>query len=200
MATIEVFAELTCPFTHVALRRFVSEAPDLALYVRAWPLELVNGVPLDPDHVAREVAALREQVAPHLFRGFDAARFPRTSIPAFGLVAAAYGRNLDAGREVSLSLRNAIFEEGRPVDDELLHEIGRRAGVEPVDAASAEASARADWDEGTRRGVKGSPHFFTGAGSWFCPQLEITKRGETFDISVNEAALAEVVAAARAPH
>lgn len=198
MATIEVFAELTCPFTHVALRRFVSEAPDLALHVRAWPLELVNGAPLDPDHVAREVAALRDQVAPHLFRRFDPAVFPRTSIPGFGLAAAAYARDLDTGRDVSLSLRSAIFEDGRAVDDALLLEIAGRAGIEPFDGAAAEAAARADWDEGRGRGVKGSPHFFVGGGNWFCPQLQIVKRDDTFEITVDETALADVLAAARA--
>ena len=75
-ASVEVFAEITCPFAHVGLRRFVvrREASGRAapvLWVRAWPLELVNGEPLDPDVVARHVDELRERVAPDLFRGFD---------------------------------------------------------------------------------------------------------------------------------
>ena len=45
---IEVFAELSCPFTHLSLRRIVARREDLGrsgprLRVRPWPLELVNG-------------------------------------------------------------------------------------------------------------------------------------------------------------
>jgi hypothetical protein len=32
-----------------------------------------------------------------------------------------------------------------------------------------------DWDEGTLRGVHGSPHFFYGESSVFCPSLSITR-------------------------
>jgi hypothetical protein len=34
---------------------------------------------------------------------------------------------------------------------------------------------RADWHEGRRRGVLGSPHFFCGGTDVFCPTLDITK-------------------------
>src|SRR5262245_18171405 len=45
---IEVFADVVCPFTHVGLRRLVgyrerAQREDVAIRVRAWPLELVNG-------------------------------------------------------------------------------------------------------------------------------------------------------------
>src|SRR5947209_6984790 len=92
---IEVFADVACPFTHVGLRRFVSQREasgrrDLVLRVRAWPLELVNGVPLDAAFIAEEVGDLRAQVAPALFAGFDERRFPHSSLPALALAAAAY--------------------------------------------------------------------------------------------------------------
>src|SRR5205823_264116 len=97
MTRIEVFADVMCPFTHVGLRRLVSarDAADatVRLRVRAWPLELINGEPLRVTLVAREIDELRAQVAPDLFTGFDAHTFPATSIPAFGLVAAAYAVN-----------------------------------------------------------------------------------------------------------
>ena len=91
---IEVFADIVCPFTHVGLRRLV-EARDArsahsTIRVRAWPLEWVNGRPFDAEVVGHEIEALRSDVAPEMFAGFDAAHFPRTSMPAFGLVAAAY--------------------------------------------------------------------------------------------------------------
>ena len=54
MDALEVFADVCCPFTHVGLRRIVRRRAelgrdDVVLVVRAWPLELVNGVPLDPE-------------------------------------------------------------------------------------------------------------------------------------------------------
>jgi hypothetical protein len=45
---VEVFADVSCPFAHVGLRRLVEQRDklardDIVLRVRAWPLELVNG-------------------------------------------------------------------------------------------------------------------------------------------------------------
>ena len=79
---VEVFADVRCPFAHVGLLRFVERrrelgADDISLVVRAWPLELVNGTPLDAAMVSQKIRALREQVAPTLFRGFDEDAFLR---------------------------------------------------------------------------------------------------------------------------
>ncbi len=40
---------------------------------------------------------------------------------------------------------------------------------------SDRAGVLADWHEGGRRGVLGSPHFFCGDTDVFCPSLDITK-------------------------
>ncbi len=65
---IEVFADIWCPFAHVGLRaideqRAQAGRGDVAIWVRAWPLELVNGAPLDPrtteEHADDRTAALR---------------------------------------------------------------------------------------------------------------------------------------------
>jgi hypothetical protein len=40
---------------------------------------------------------------------------------------------------------------------------------------SDRAGVLADWREGVRRGVLGSPHFFCGDTDVFCPSLDITK-------------------------
>jgi hypothetical protein len=74
--SIEGFADVTCPFAHVGLRRCVMcrqerGADHPTLRVRAWPLELVNGKPLEPSLVAQHGEEFREQVAPDLFGGFD---------------------------------------------------------------------------------------------------------------------------------
>ena len=57
---IEVFADVWCPFAHIGLRTVVAELharkrDDVDLVVRAWPLELVNGVPMDPAKTAKEI-------------------------------------------------------------------------------------------------------------------------------------------------
>ncbi len=177
---IEVFAELVCPFTHVGLRRLVERRAAAGrtvpvLHVRAWPLELVNGEPLAGDFVAEEVAALREMVAPDLFGGFDAARFPSTSLPALTLVAAAYRRDVQLGEHVSLRLRDALFEEGADIGAlDVLAEIATANGLDVPEVGDRDA-IMADLDEGRRRGVDGSPHFFLGSEGFFCPSLEITR-------------------------
>ena len=86
---IEVFADIWCPFAHVGLRRLRTlrehaEMPEFLVHVRAWPLELVNGRPLDPVTTAHHVAELRAQVAPECFAHFDPDRFPTTTLPRPG--------------------------------------------------------------------------------------------------------------------
>ncbi len=127
---IEVFADVSCPFAHVGLRRLVERRDQVgsrtSIHVRAWPLELVNRTALSGPLVADKVAALRSQVAPDLFTGFDPVHFPSTTLPAMALEAAAYRRSPRLGERVSLSLRDAVFEAGRDVSDpEAITEIGR---------------------------------------------------------------------------
>lgn len=176
-AVVEVFADLGCPFTHVGLRRFVERRAergraDVQLLVRSWPLEIVNGDPLDPDFIAEEVVDIRAAVAPDLFTGFSASAFPTTSIPGLALAAAAYAIDLGTGEAVSLELRDLLFEQGVDVSDPAtLDSVAARHGI---DRAAVDASVvEADHAEGVARGVIGSPHFFTGSGGFFCPALDV---------------------------
>jgi predicted DsbA family dithiol-disulfide isomerase len=186
---IEVFADIVCPFTHVGLRRLrdvrAQRAGKTPIEIHAWPLEFVNGEPVDRHVVAREVAALRASVAPELFAGFDRASWPATSIPAFGLVTSAYAHDDATGEAISFAVRDALFEQGLDVADlDVLRHIGTPYGVAPLTPASAEAAARRDFERGRNRLVRGSPHFFVGDRDWFCPGLHIVERGNTFDIEV----------------
>jgi predicted DsbA family dithiol-disulfide isomerase len=187
VTVIEVFADVACPFTHVGLQRFVDRRrarnPAAMLRVRAWPLELVNGEPLPPELVAEEVQALREQVAPDLFTGFDPTQFPETSLPAMAVAATAYRHSDRLGERVSLALRHALFERGLNISDaDVLAEIADAHRLTPAHTDDA-AAPFADWHEGQRRGVQGSPHFFIGDESFFCPTLEITRVGEHLQIA-----------------
>ncbi|MCC6437376.1 MAG: DsbA family protein [Acidimicrobiales bacterium] len=204
MTEIEVFADIVCPFAHVGLQRFVArrhelQRDDVRLVLRAWPLEVVNGSPMDPEAVAHKVADLRAQIAPDLFAHFDAAAFPATSIPALALTHAAYRGGTDVGEAVGLALRAALFDEGRDVSTpEVLDDIAARFGVGPVTEADR-ASVEADRLDGVSRGVIGSPYFYTpdGAGH-FCPSLHIEKVQDhlavEFDVDRFDAVIAATLA------
>jgi predicted DsbA family dithiol-disulfide isomerase len=186
-AMVEVFADVTCPFAHVGLRRFVARREALGvahpiLRVRAWPLELVNGEPLARDLVAHLVDELRDRAAPDLFRGFDADVLPLSSMPALELVAAAYERSDPVGERVSLRVRDALFEHGRDIGHpDVLSEIAAAEGI-TVHAYEAEQIVLREYEEGRRRGVRGSPEFFLDRRGWYCPSLHIEKVGDTLRI------------------
>ena len=179
MALVEVYADIWCPFTHVGLRSVVGRRDQLRrddVIVRAlsWPLELVNGKPLDPIVTAHHVSDLRTQVAPDLFAGFDPEHFPRTTLPALAVAAAAYRQDGRLGEAVSLALREALFEKGRNISDPVvLTDVASAHGITSVEAEDDEAVLR-EWHEGEARGVKGSPHFFCEDINVFCPSLDIS--------------------------
>lgn len=174
---VEVFADVACPFTHVGLRRFVErraalDRHDVVLWVRSWPLEIVNDAPLDPHFIAEEVDDIRTQVAPDLFTDFREAAFPASSLPALGLAAAAYDRSPEVGERVSLALRDLLFEKGSDIADPQV--LGRLAASEELSLGEVDTDrVRRDHAEGVERGVIGSPHFFTSAGGFFCPSLDV---------------------------
>jgi len=180
---IDVYADIWCPFAHLGLRSVVRRRNelgrgDVTVRVRAWPLELVNGQPLDPTTTAEHVGALRAQVAPDLFKRFDLHHFPTTSLPALALAAAAYRRDDTTGETLSLALRDALFEEGRDISDPAV--LARVANVHGVGHPIPEddKAVRSEWQQGKSRGVKGSPHFFCGEVEAFCPSLDIAKDGD----------------------
>lgn len=176
-STLEVFADVTCPFTHVGLHvvqsRLGAMARSVDVVVRAWPLEWVNGQPLDSDDVAVKIDALRTQLDLDIFTGFSADRWPTTSIPALNLAEMAYRVDVDLGYTVSLQLRDLLFEQGQDIADmTVLGEVAGAHGLTspPVDATEG---VEADYDAGRRRGVRGSPDFWIDGDDFFCPALEI---------------------------
>jgi len=179
MTLIEVYADIWCPFTHVGLRSVVRQRAqlgrdDVIVRVLSWPLELVNGKPLDPITTANHVDDLRTQVAADLFTGFDPEHFPHTTLPALAVAAAAYRQDGQIGETVSLALREALFEKGRDISHpDVLADVASAHGVVSVDTEDHEA-VRREWHEGESRGVKGSPHFFCGEINVFCPSLDIS--------------------------
>jgi predicted DsbA family dithiol-disulfide isomerase len=175
---IEIFADVWCPFAHFSLRTVRAFrdrlSPESTILVRAWPLELVNGKPLDPVVTADHVAELRRDVAPELFTGFDPDAMPTSTLGALALVEAANDADPWLGETLSVELRDALFEEGRPIDDDMLVRLARRSGLD-VTVMGETGRVEARLEEGRTRGVKGSPHFFIGDGGMFCPLLDIER-------------------------
>ncbi len=177
MQIVEVYADITCPFAHVGLKRVVQHVSEMAeptaVIVRAWPLEWVNGTPLDVDAVLVKAQALTDQLAVDDFSGLRADAWPNSTIPALNLATSAYGRDAATGLAVSLDLRAALFERGVDVGDP--GALARIAAAHDLPAPTTETSdaVQADYDGGLARRVKGSPHYFVASHEFFCPALEL---------------------------
>jgi 2-hydroxychromene-2-carboxylate isomerase len=79
-----------------------------------------------------------------------------------------------------------MFEHGRNIaDPDVLAEVATSAGIELPDLTD-DSSARADWVEGKRRGVEGSPHYFVSDQGFFCPVLDITKVDGHLQVKVDD--------------
>jgi predicted DsbA family dithiol-disulfide isomerase len=189
---MEVFADIWCPFTHVGLRVVAGQLrdrgrQDVTIRVRSWPLEWVNGRPMDPNATLDHINALRDQVSTDYFVGFDVSRFPRSTVPVLALVAHAYRADLELGQALSFEVRDWLFERGLDVSEpETLAAIGKSFGLRTPDPDDY-AAVVSDWKEGRRRQVAGSPHFFCAGMSVFCPSLDIRKnpKSETRTINTN---------------
>ena len=182
---VTVFADIVCPFTHVGLRRLTARRDQFGsssrLLVNAWPLEWVNGEPLAAAKAASEIEALRTDVAPDLFTGFDPDTFPSTSVPALGLASLAYTLDLATGESVSLAMRDAVFEQGLDVSDHAV--LSKIAAAHGLDAREIDPeSVRSEYEEGQRRGVVGSPYFFVDGQGYFCPSLDIEHTEDGFTV------------------
>lgn len=197
---IEVFADICCPFAHASLRRLDAyrrdRGLDFGIRVRPWPLELVNGSPVDPRLLDAEIEAIRVAGLEATFAGFDPARFPATTLPALAAEIAAYRAGAEVGERFSLAIRHALWEEGRDIaDPSVLDEVAASVGS-PRPTADDEAAVRAGWEEGQARGVVGSPHFFTSSGGFFCPTLHITHEGGAYQVQFDAVGFQQLVEAA----
>ncbi len=183
---IEVFADIWCPFAYVGLRvvrtRRDLSSPTTAIRVRAWPLELVNGAPMDVEKTTHHVQDLREQLGLALFRGYDPDNFPTTTLSGLAFVAAAERVSEGGGEAASFRIRESLWEQGRDVgDDAVVAGLADEFGVTITDADRQ--AVLDDWHDGQRRGVKGSPHFFCGDRDEFCPSLAM-QRDDDGDLHV----------------
>lgn len=188
-AEIEIYADIWCPFAHVGLRcardqRDASGRDDVILRVRPWPLELVNGAPMDPAKTSAHIGHLRHQIDDSLFSGFDATTFPTSTIDALALIEHAYGIDGRIGEAATFAVRDALFERGLDIAEaSVLAALADELGIGPADDGDR-AAVTASWHAGQARGVKGSPHFFCGTADLFCPSLDIT-RSDDGDVTID---------------
>ena len=121
---------------------------------------------------------LAAQVAPGLFVGLRQEAWPSSTLEALAMVEAAYRKSASLGEQVSLGLRDALFEEGRDLSDPgVLAELAERYGV-PGTTDVDRGAVASSLAEGRSRGVQGSPHFFCGDEESFGPSPEIARNDE----------------------
>ena len=190
---VDVYADVSCPFAHFGLRRFTerrrqSRADHVRLRVHAWPLELVNGKTLGAAKVEDEISDLRAQVAGDMFAGFERSAFPSSTIAILGTATLAYERGAEVGEAFNLAIRDALFEQGRAISDSsTLGEIAASFGLDLPDEATARAAVESDFADGQRQGVAGFPQFIVDGRPFFCPTLDIERRGAHLRIDIDDA-------------
>ena len=193
--TIVVYADLGCPWAHLAVHRLHRARSNLGLEervlfdVRPFPLELFNEQPtpkliLDAETVA--VGTVDPSAGWQIWQG-DAHAYPVTTLPPMEAVEAAKEQGLRASEELDRSLRRAFF--GRSECISLRHVIRDVAvGCTHVDAdklldALDDGRARPALFEYARVAasdkVKGSPHVFLADGTEaHNPGIEMHWEGE----------------------
>ena len=179
--TIVVYADITCPWAHLAVYRLHAARSKLDLDdevrfdVRAFPLELFNEQATPKNILDAEISvagALDPDAGWQMWQRPES-EYPVTSLPALEAVQAAKEQGLAASEQLDRRLRVGFFGESRVIS--LRHEIlDLAAEVDVVDAdalgealdsgraraAVMEQKAAAESDT-----VTGSPHLFFPDGS-----------------------------------
>lgn len=199
---IVVFADIGCPWAHVAVHR-LHEArgkmglDDRVLFdVHAFALEIVNGQPTPKKILDAEIpvtGALAPDAGWQMWQRPEH-EYPVTTLPALEAVHAAKEQGLKAAEQLDRALRRGFFGASRNVS--MRHEILEVAAtvpgldVEALAAALDDGRARAaladDRALGESDEVDGSPHVFLPNGvSVHNPGIEMHwegKHGEGFPV------------------
>ena len=179
--TIVVYADIACPWAHLAVYRLHEARAKLDLGdrvsfdIRSFPLELFNDRPTPKkglDAESRVLSALDPGAGWQMWERPDY-EYPVTSLPALEAVQAAKEQGLRASEQLDRRLRVGFFGESRVIS--MRHEILDMArecdavDVDPLADALDSGRARpavmeqkkfAEGDE-----VNGSPHLFLPDGT-----------------------------------
>lgn len=193
--TILVYADITCPWAHLAVYRLhrarskLDLDDELRLDLRSFPLELFNEQATPKNILDAEISVaggLDPDAGWQMWQRPES-EYPVTSLPALEAVQAAKEQGALASEQLDRRLRVGFFAESRVIS--LRHEILDLAGeCEAVDAARLaealdsgrartavmEQRTAAEGDE-----VDGSPHVFLPDGTdVHNPGIEMEWEGE----------------------
>lgn len=179
--SIAVYADLACPWAHLAVHRLHETRRRLGLTeqvgfdLRAFPLELVNRRPTPKPILDAEipvVGALEPSAGWHVWDR-PSWRYPVTTLPALEAVQAAKRQSLRASEQLDRALRRALFAESRCISmvTEILAVADECEDVdaEAIGAALATGAARSQVFEHYQAcltdAVLGSPHLLLASGT-----------------------------------
>jgi predicted DsbA family dithiol-disulfide isomerase len=172
---LTVFSDLHCPWAYlfsIRLRRARTAVGQPPVAWRCWPLELVNERGTPWDTVSQEIPVLT-QLEPDHFAPARRDTWPSTLLPAMeALKVAGEQGGPEAADRFDQLARRAFFLDRRDLSIRptlLVLAAGAglvRAGFQDAfDGGGHRRSVVADWQEGRRRGVEGSPHAFLPDGT-----------------------------------
>ncbi len=199
---IVVFADIGCPWAHVAVHRLHETRARLGLEGRvvfdmhAFPLEVVNGQPTPKKILDAEIpvaGALEPDAGWQMWQRPEH-EYPVTTLPALEAVHAAKEQGLKVSEGLDRALRRGFFGASRNVS--MRHEILEvaqtvdgldvRALAAALDDGRARAALAEDRTVAESDEVKGSPHvFLPGGESAHNPGIEMHwegKHGEGFPV------------------
>jgi predicted DsbA family dithiol-disulfide isomerase len=209
---LTVFSDLHCPWAYVfsiRLRRAREEVGRPPVAWRCWPLELVNERGTPWNSLSQEIPVLA-QLEPDHFAPPKRESWPSTMLPAMeALKVAGELAGPGAADRFDEAARRAFFLDRRdlsirPTLADLAAEAGldRGAFLDAFDGGGHRRAVVADWHEGRRRGVRGSPHAFLPDGTGtFNPGIGSVDwlHGIPVPRDVDEAAIARLLATAGTP-
>ena len=203
---LTVFSDLHCPWAYVfsiRLRRARTAVGEPPVAWHCWPLELVNDRGTPWETISQEIPVLT-QLEPDHFAPPRRQTWPSTLLPAMeALKVAGELGGPEAADRYDEAARRAFFLDRRdlsirPTLAEIAAETGldRARFLDAFDGGGHRRSVVADWEEGRRRGVEGSPQVFLPDGSGhFNPGIGKIDwvRGIPVPSQVDESAIAKLL-------
>lgn len=176
-----MFADLGCPWAHLAVHRLHAARSAAGLYnavrfdIRAFPLEIINSQPTPKLTLDAEIpvaGALEPEAGWQLWQAPDH-HYPVTTLPPMEAVEAAKEQSLQASEELDRALRVAFFGESRTISmRHVIEEVATGCSrvevpklVSALDDGRARQSLTEQWVTAEDGPVKGSPHLFLPDGS-----------------------------------
>lgn len=200
---IAVYADIACPWAHIALhrlrriRRELGLDDEIPIDHRAFPLEIVNSRPT-PEWLLRSEIPTCQNLEPSAgwSNDPDPWTYPVSTLPALEAVQASKSQGIEVSERLDAALRRAMFEQWRclAVFGVVLDVAGT---VEELDVdrlwsdirqGDARAEVLVQLDDAQSRDLPGSPTLVLPDGSvWHNPGIEFHWEGDPGDRLVIDA-------------